>query len=458
MELENSAKKKKGSSTLLLILVTVLIILAAGSGFIFFESEKPVITLDRTILYFGPKTPVTFTAVDSRRGLKKIRVELIQGEKKKTLYSTEFQRQGYWLKCGPESQTISYTDGIKKKGFKEGEARLIIEATDYSLFHFFTGNTSRLEQKVTIDTKPPRVNILHSERYIENGGAGFVIYRLSDDTDRHGVVLGNDFHPGTPIEDGREDVFNAIFAVPYSAKTLQNPHIIAVDKAGNQSIIPFSTRLKHKKYKNDRINVGDGFLQRKVPEFQDHYPEMKGNLLAKYLYTNNSVRKQNNKKIKEICSKSSPKRLWKDRFLRMSGSSKAGYADHRTYYYKNKAIDNQVHLGVDIASTKRSGVKAAGNGIVVFADYLGIYGNNVIVDHGMGLFSLYAHLSQINVAVEDTLEKGFILGMTGISGMAGGDHLHFSMLVNGIFVTPVEWWDQSWIDVTIQEPIIDSKF
>ena len=142
----------------------------------------------------------------------------------------------------------------------------------------------------------------------------------------------------------------------------------------------------------------------------------------------------------------------------MSGSSKAGYADHRTYYYKNKAIDKQIHLGVDIASTKRSGVKAAGSGIVVFADYLGIYGNTVIVDHGMGLCSLYAHLSQINVAVDEPVEKEFILGMTGISGMAGGDHLHFSMLVNGVFVTPVEWWDQNWIDVTIQEPIIDSKF
>lgn len=142
----------------------------------------------------------------------------------------------------------------------------------------------------------------------------------------------------------------------------------------------------------------------------------------------------------------------------MAGSAKAGFADHRTYFYKGKAIDKQVHLGMDIASTRHVPIKAAGTGIVVFGDYLGIYGNMVLIDHGQGLFSLYSHLSQINVSPGDLLQKGDILGNSGTSGMAGGDHLHFSILVNGIFVTPKEWWDQHWIDITIDDPLVDAKF
>jgi murein DD-endopeptidase MepM/ murein hydrolase activator NlpD len=86
---------------------------------------------------------------------------------------------------------------------------------------------------------------------------------------------------------------------------------------------------------------------------------------------------------------------------------------------------------------------------VVFAEYLGIYGNMVILDHGQGLFSLYSHLSSISVAVGDEVNMGAVLGRSGVSGMAGGDHLHFSMLVNGVFVDPIAWWDESWLAINI---------
>jgi murein DD-endopeptidase MepM/ murein hydrolase activator NlpD len=138
-------------------------------------------------------------------------------------------------------------------------------------------------------------------------------------------------------------------------------------------------------------------------------------------------------------------------------SRKASFADHRTYFYKGNEIDKQVHLGIDLASTRRAPVKAANRGKVVFADYLGIYGNTVILDHGQGLYSLYSHLSEIKVEQDGTIEKGIVLGLSGTSGMAGGDHLHFSILVNGIFVNPVEWWDQQWISLNIDEILFSRK-
>jgi len=117
-----------------------------------------------------------------------------------------------------------------------------------------------------------------------------------------------------------------------------------------------------------------------------------------------------------------------------------------------------VHLGIDLASTRKADVKAAAKGIVIFTDYLGIYGNMVMIDHGQGVFSLYSHLSQINVSPDDNVDKMSVIGLTGTTGMAGGDHLHFSVLVNGVFVTPKEWWDQHWIDVTIEDPLTESRF
>ena len=129
----------------------------------------------------------------------------------------------------------------------------------------------------------------------------------------------------------------------------------------------------------------------------------------------------------------------------------AGFAEHRTYYYNNEEIDKQVHLGIDLASTKRAEVHAANRGKVVFADYLGIYGNTVILDHGQGIFSLYSHLSEIGAAVDELKDKGAVIGLSGTTGMAGGDHLHFSMIVNGIFVSPLEWWDQQWLQLNIDD-------
>ena len=60
--------------------------------------------------------------------------------------------------------------------------------------------------------------------------------------------------------------------------------------------------------------------------------------------------------------------------------------------------------------------------------------------------TLYAHLSTIDVKEGQTVEKGQTLGRTGATGLAGGDHLHFTMLVNGKMVNPVEWWDAHWIE------------
>jgi murein DD-endopeptidase MepM/ murein hydrolase activator NlpD len=265
-----------------------------------------------------------------------------------------------------------------------------------------------------------------------------------------GVSVNGVFFKGFPVPQ-RENRYMAYIALAWDAEKIEDSRVIAKDLAGNEGKAVFSMIRKKANYKHDRINVSQGFLDAKIPEFEQYYPEMKGSILDKYLYANNEIRKMNSETIRKLCSSPEQEQLWKDRFLRMSGASKAGFADQRTYYYQGKAVDKQVHLGMDIASTAAVEIKAANRGKVVFADYLGIYGNTVILDHGQGLFSLYSHMSRIDTEREEIIDQGTIIGRSGATGMAGGDHLHFSILINGMFVTPVEWWDQHWIDVNIND-------
>lgn len=450
--------RSKSLSTRFLLFLSLLIFGAAAYGyFTYFEGEKPTILGKDLPAYIGKKTTVSLSVSDQKSGLQDIKILVVQGNIEKQVFSKTFSRKGNGPVAGPSSQEVVVELDPKKLGLQEGEAFIKAQVRDFSLRSLLKGNLSEFSQTILIDTKAPQISIIHSERYIEPGGAGIVIYRV-DDSVKHGVMMNGDYHPGFPLTDGSDNKYISYIALRYSAKTISESVIFAVDAAGNRTVKPFVPELNKPHQKKDRINIPDSFLSRKIPEFEEHYPEMKGDLLGKYLYANREVRKMNNQKIHDLCMNQTPKRLWSGKFLRMAGSGRAGFADHRTYYYANKAIDKQVHLGMDIASTKHAEIKAAGTGIVIHSDYLGIYGNMVMLDHGQGVYSLYSHLSQINVAPGDSLNQGDILGYSGISGMAGGDHLHFSMLINGIFVTPKEWWDPNWIAVTIEEPLLDAKF
>lgn len=429
-----------------------LILLAAAVVvlFLLFEREKPVVDIADEPHLIGTQQQLSFSVEDRKSGIRHLDVTVRQGNKLKTVHEQNFQRQGYFSKAGPNHLEANVNIDTGRMGLKDGEADIIVTARDFSFWNLLQGNTTERIYPVVLDTKPPQINRMDSPRYIQPGGAGMVVYRISEMVARHGVSINDFFHPGFPMP-GKSDLFGAMIAIPYDAAKIKDAHVVAVDEAGNVGKAPFGMILKKANFKNDRINVPESFLELKIPEFSQHYPEMTGSMLDKYLYVNNKVRQANNQRIMQVCRNSLPEQLWQGRFLRMEGSStRAGFADHRTYYYDGKEVDKQVHLGIDLASVRHDQVEAANKGKVVFADYLGIYGNTVILDHGLGIFSLYSHLSGIDAAKGDILEKGAKLGTSGMSGMAGGDHLHFSMLVNGVFVTPLEWWDESWLDLHVQ--------
>ncbi|MBI5556085.1 MAG: M23 family metallopeptidase [Deltaproteobacteria bacterium] len=434
-----------------LIVFLIPLILLAGLGialFLLLEWEKPRIEVAGKLDLIGTQRQIDFVVSDGKSGIRHVAVVVRQGGEEKKLHEQTFERQGYFRGAGQHRIEGHVSIDANSLGIKEGAAELVFTAWDFSYWNLLRGNVVELVFPVTLDTQPPKLTSMDSSLYISSGGAGLVTYKISETAVKHGAITNGFFHPGFLIP-GNKDLYGAMVAFPYDAQEIKEAYVIAEDAAGNVGKTPFTMIFKKVNFKQDKITIPETFLDVKIPEFSQYYPEMSGSQLDKYLYVNSKVRNENNQKIMEICSSSTPEQLWRGRFGRMPGSPRAGYADHRTYFYNEQEVDKQVHLGIDIASTERDKVGAANRGKVVFADYLGIYGNMVILDHGLGLFSLYSHLSAIEAAKGDLLEKGAVLGITGTTGMAGGDHLHFSMLVNGILVNPIEWWDDSWVELHI---------
>ncbi|MEN8136342.1 MAG: M23 family metallopeptidase [Thermodesulfobacteriota bacterium] len=451
MSLEKIEKGPHRRSVILMFIPVIVLITVAVVLVGFYEREVSQVRVLTDIERVGAVKDVELLLTDGKSGLRSVQVYLVQGQKKATVFEGKYPRQGLLQNSGPEQAEVQIKLEPAALKFKNGEAELLVAISDYSWWNWMAGNLTTVSFPIELDTKPPLLYIQDSPRYIIQGGAGIVTYSLNEEVSKHGVMINDSFHPGFPLPHKGEGVYGAIIGLEFDLERIEKSMAVAVDLAGNSTAKPFGMIMRKRTVKRDRINVSDGFLDRKLPEFMHYYPELQGGEpLAQYLEINNRVRQENNRIIRGVCSESRPERLWEGRFQRMAGSSRrAGFSEYRTYYYGGKEVDHQVHLGVDLASTRKVEIMAANSGMIVYADYLGIYGEMVIIDHGLGVFSLYSHLSQINVAVGDAVDKETVIALSGTSGMAGGDHLHFSVLVNGVFVDPLEWWDKHWLNLNI---------
>ena len=198
-------------------------------------------------------------------------------------------------------------------------------------------------------------------------------------------------------------------------------------------------------FKSDSIELSDNFLQAVENKLRDLAPNAT-NPLECYLYINNQVRAANVQSLREIGRDTASAMLWSGAFERLPRSApRAGFGDHRFFSYQGKPVGESFHLGLDLASVRNAEVPAGNSGRVVFCADNGIYGNLIVIDHGLGLMSLYSHLNDTMVKVGDVVQKGQIIAHTGSTGLAFGDHLHFGIIVGGVEVTPIEWLDPKWI-------------
>jgi murein DD-endopeptidase MepM/ murein hydrolase activator NlpD len=425
------------------VLLIITVVLAGGAYFLGprFEWQAPQIKLpDTDVIGLGP---MEVDVTDQGAGLKSIAAILSVGGSDHTVFSEQYSQPVPGKKF---SITLP-----KLTGVKEGPAVLTVTARDSSLWGFFKGNETVVQKNLTLDVTPPTVELIADDRYVNFGGVGVIVYKPSADTATSGVKLGGNFFPGFKgqIKD-HPDHYIALFAHAYNVAPEAKAVLVATDKAGNSKEVGLVYELKNVKYRKSTIALNDNFLQNKVAPLLNDVGARQGSAKDIFVAVNKGVRKENEDKIVAITSKGTPSMLWKGAFSQLSNSKvEANFADERTYTYNGEPINTAYHLGYDLSVTKHYPIEAANSGNVAFAGDLGIYGNAVILDHGLGLFTLYGHMSSIDVKVGDAVNGRQILGKTGETGLAAGDHLHYGVYLNGVAVLPVEWWDQKWINDNI---------
>jgi murein DD-endopeptidase MepM/ murein hydrolase activator NlpD len=450
--------KKKNIKSRLIVLVCFIVILPVVWILVVrLEGEKPSITLELPSPSLGKTQELSLSVSDAKSGVRRIWIGLVKDGKEVDLFKKDFPFAGLIRGGIIHQESFKIPVEPVKMGMTDGKAILRLIARDYSWRGWLQGNTTYLEKDIIIDTHAPEVGILSRAHNINQGGAGLVIYRISEPCPKSGVFVGENFFPGYPGVFKDNSILIAFFALDYKQGPGTKIFVTATDVAGNRSKAGFPHYIKRKVFKTDLLEISDRFLNWKMPEFDvDISPGSQTPLVDKFLKINREIRLENYKQLLSIVGNTDKQLYWKGAFLRLQKSARrAGFADHRSYRYKGHIIDRQIHMGVDLASVAHSPVSASNTGKVVFGGYLGIYGKTVIIDHGFGLFSMYSHLSSFRVQKEQMVTKGEIIGRTGTTGLAGGDHLHFGMLVHNTFVNPVEWWDASWIKNNISNKIDD---
>jgi len=441
-------------------LLGLILVLALVAGGVFVYAGRlpgPTIEIARPTKYVGQSTPVDVAITAPGAHLSNARIIFEQNGKQTTLFSLGQPASADVKQEGTDKMRVTRTvtrDQIPD--LKSGPARIVVTA-ERPVLYGIRKTQSTATRDVQVRLERPAVSVLSTKHYINLGGSEMVVYRATPADVESGVQVGDLKYPGYPASGAKLEgvhiadpaVKIAFIALRYDQDVNTPMFAYAQDEAGNSARADFDRMTFPKPFKKSRIELSDAFLDRVVPQILSTTTEVnpQGSTIEKFLVLNGELRRKNAETIASYAKKSEPEILWGGVVFHpfTNTAVEAAFADQRTYIYQGKEVDRQTHLGFDLARIVNSPIVAANRGKVVHAAPLGIYGNCVILDHGMGVQSLYAHLSSIGAQVGQMVEKEQELGKSGMTGLAGGDHLHFTMLVNGQMVNPVEWWDAHWI-------------
>ena len=430
-------------------LLFLILVVVGGLSYLGWRQSVPGVRVAGTAPRFlGQKTPIKLDVEAARGQVAHAEVRVVQAGK-----TTVIARPDAPL---GKRGTIAGTVDSASLGLREGEA--VIEVWGRDDFWRPLPHNDRLAARfpVTVDLTPPKLEILAATPYVAPGGSGLVVFR-AEGANSAEVRVGNTTFPSFAYGPPERGARIALLALPWDFKPGTPMTVAAQDEAGNAATRGMPGEVLPRKFPRDRIEVKESFLQLKVPELLPQRPTT-APLLEGFLIINRDQRKQAEEEKRRVGAKSADHGLWEGAFVQPRNTKVfANFAESRSYVYNGREVDTQVHFGYDLASTKHSAVPAANKGVVAFAGPLTIYGNTVILDHGLGLQTLYAHLSSIGVKVGDSVDKGQELGRTGTTGLAIGDHLHYEVLVNGVSVTPLEWWDAKWIRDRVAKPLAQAN-
>ena len=446
-------QKRSGTIIILLLITAILGALLYLYNSAIFERTPPKIELEKTI-HWNLKTPIPLKVSDAS-GIKFLRVTLSDGENTIVLAKKLFE--------GSQKEvTLDIT--FPKTGFfsKKRVFDLIVETTDGSKWNFFAGNQAVQKSILHVDTRKPELYILTNSYKITKGGVGTIIFKADDENLKELYIKTNIGHTFYPTPFYKEGYYIALVAWPSDEPTFR-AEVVVEDHAGNKAKSRVKFYLQGKKYRQSQIALKENFLNGKIADLiEEHYGDRIGTpVLEKFKLINESLR-QTNEEVIEKFTKKVPTELLQTFSINpfyplKNGAAVASFGDHRFYQFNKEGVSESYHLGLDLASTAQADIVASNPGTVVYAEYNGIYGKNIIISHGLGIYSLYGHCSAFTVAKGDVVNAGEVIAKTGLTGLALGDHLHFGILVQGVEVRPEEWMDASWMKDNLFKVMQDAK-
>jgi murein DD-endopeptidase MepM/ murein hydrolase activator NlpD len=423
------------------LLAIPIFLVAAFFGVGFLLSTTPSVELQTPVSVVGNETPIA-VKVSTPHGVRRFTAFIEQeGKRHKVFETVNDTKRGVMFRQDEAPVEVKFSAGKKQAPeLKDGPAKLIVEATANDL----ANRTTTVTRDVRINTQPPVVSADGAQHYINQGGSELVTFNVSGYWTEAGVRVGKYTFRSFPMPDKTDPNASerfSLFAFPWDVPADTVPIVYARNPSGAEATARFWFKVFPKQFRSRELPIEDPFLQKVVTELD---PNGSGELIDRFLKINRDMRAQNNQFLADLRLKSEPKMLWQGPFFRI-GKVESFFADQRSYMYKGKKVDQQMHLGFDLSDVQASPVKSANSGKVVHAGPLGIYGNCIVVDHGYGLQSIYGHLRQIDVKAGDSIQKEQVMGKSGATGLAGGDHIHYSIQVDGVQVNPIEWWDEHWI-------------
>jgi len=437
------------------IIVIPSLLVVGALGYLAWRQNMPGVRagFDPAPRWIGVKTPLAVNLRAARGGVRSMEIRLRQGSAKVVIVQQAFTG------APTNGQRVALQVTGATLGLREGAATLEVLARDGFWRPIRVDDRPILTAPVMLDFTPPSLEVVAATRYWAQGGGGLVVLR-SKGASRVAVTVGGLAFRAYPAGPAESNLFVDFVALPWNYEAGTPITAVAQDETGNVTSRAIAAEVKARRFKTDTIEIKDAFLERKLPEL---LPERAGtiapgDLLAAFLTVNRDRRKQAEETKRALAAKTQPRPLWEGVFVQPRNTKVfSNFAETRTYRYHGQDVDTQIHFGYDLAAVQHGPVPAANSGVVAFAGPLSIYGNAVVVDHGLGLQTLYAHLSSIAVKEGDPVVKEQELGRTGSTGFALGDHLHYEVLINGVSVTPLEWWDAAWIRDHVGRPLREAS-
>lgn len=412
----------------------------------FMKNSTRFIKADNKVLYWNIYKPLKIT-INGSTNTYFYRAALRHNGQEKNLTAAVRQRTDKEINA-----EVSFPQGLSYNPLYPVDLKVFTNG-DHNLYSEF---------RIRIDTNNPRVNLLRYSPEIARGGCAVAILQVKDES---AVAVKVKVKNGRTYF-GQEYGMSRIYAVLFTWE-LTGPafkaDIEVTDRAGNQTVIPLPITTRETKYPVTVINVGDSFLEDKkkelVPDRKDLPKDaMKQyDLLVKNLYSRTTV------SLTELGSRVKSNFLTNlsvntafNPLKRYKISSEYGL--FRIFKFKGEVVRQNYHMGLDLFDLPKSEIFSHNPGRVVYAGYNGAAGNVMMIDHGLGLYSIYMHCTEFFFKEGDIVKAGDRIALSGTTGYSTGDHLHFGMMLQGVYVNPHEWMNSAWIRNQIRQVIDDALF